>query len=279
MGLADLLFAVNASYGQVDGIAWAGEIAEFIQYHAMMASIELAAERGPFPAITGSIFDPMDLRWTPPTARPKFIEDTPSLQLIAGLGNGRPRLDWSQVVVGIKKHGIRNAALTTVAPTGTIGTVAGVEGYGIEPAFSLSYTRKVNQSTGGGAVTLSYASRSLERALVDWKIPIDSPQVKDALARGSIANDERFPPQLRRVMVTASDVSPLGHIRMQAVVQHYFSNSISKTINLPAGSDKQAVVEAYRMAWDLGCRGITVYVAGSRQTEVLTAGTTTEKKS
>lgn len=273
MGLADVLFAVGARYGDPDGIAWAGEIAEFIQYHAMLASIDLAAERGPFPAITGSIFDPMNLRWTPPT-KPAFVLKDPSLQLVVGIQSQMPKLDWPRVVEGIRRYGIRNAALTTVAPTGTIATVAGVEGYGIEPAFSLSYTRKVSQSVGGEAVTLNYASRSLTKALNDWKIPMDSPQVQDALARGSISGDERFPALLRRVMVTAADVPPIGHIRMQAAVQNYFSNSISKTVNLPPGSTREDVAQAYMTAWELGCRGITVYVSGSRQREVLTAGNT-----
>jgi len=277
MGLADLLFAVGAEYGSLAGIIWAGEIAEFIQYHAMLASVDLATERGPFPAITGSIFDPMNLRWSPPT-KPKFIAENSCLQLaMPFILSNRPKLDWDLVTSGIKKCGIRNAALTTVAPTGTIATVAGVEGYGIEPAFSLSYSRRVAQSNGGGgAVMLNYASRSFERILKGWNIPMGNPEVQEALAKGSIAGDERFPEQVRRVMVTAADVAPLGHIRMQAVVQNYFSNSISKTINLPAESGKEAVYEAYMNAWNLGCRGITVYVSGSRQTEVLTAGTNTK---
>lgn len=271
MGLADLLIVVGGEYGQASGILWAGEIAEFIQYHAMMASIELAKERGPFPAITGSIYDPHNLKWQPPTHLPPFVAEDASLQLMNGLPSYRPKLDWNLVVQGIKEHGIRNSALTTVAPTGTIGTVAGVEGYGIEPIFSLSYTRYVNQ--GEEKVELKYASKLFEWMLGQWRISIDSPEALDAINRGSCAGDDRFPPQFRRICATAGDVVPLGHIRMQAAVQHFFSNSISKTINLPSGANKDGVVQAYLQSWKLGCRGITVYVAGSRTTEVLVTNT------
>lgn len=265
MGLADLLFAVGARYGAADGIHVACQIAEFIQYHAMEASIQLAEERGPFPAITGSIFDPMNLKWKPPTT-PSFVEAMPTMDL------QRPKLLWDKIVTGIKRHGIRNSAVTTVAPTGTTATATGVEGYGIEPAFSLAYMRRVNQSNGSGPVVLSYASRSFDRALTALNIPKDSPEVQDALKNGSIAEDERFPAPLRHVFVTTTDIPPIGHIHMQAAVQNYFSNSISKTINLPAGVPMSAVLEAYLSAYELGCRGITVYVAGSRQGETLTSG-------
>lgn len=112
MGLADLLMACGVRYGAPDGISLTKYITAFMQYHAMLASIKLAEERGPFPAIEGSIYDPKNIKWSPPNY------DAPGIR-------------WSDVLDGIKRFGIRNAAVTTIAPTGTIATVAGVEGYGL----------------------------------------------------------------------------------------------------------------------------------------------------
>lgn len=265
MGLADLLYITGKSYGAESGLLMSAAVAEWMQYHAMLASIDLAKERSPFPAITGSIFDPRNITWKPPARLPEWLaagqNDDWCVQF------GRPKVDWNLIMEGIKAHGIRNAAFTTVAPTGTIGTAAGVEGYGVEPVFAISYKRYVNQ--GDEQVELHYASKLFEWGLDKWGIPRDAPEVLAAIENETLAGDTRFSDDFRSVFVTAGDIPPIGHVRMQAVVQHYFSNSISKTINLPVGSTKADVVDAYINAWKLGCRGITVYVAESRKKEVL----------
>ncbi len=132
MGLGDLMYALGVRYGSAEGQEFAAQIMEFVRYHCMLTSIELAQERGPFLAIKGSIYDPEDLKWQPPVPLAPYAHDW-----------DRPALDWDVVVKGIRRHGIRNAAQTTVAPTGTIGTVTGCEGYGCEPVFALAYTRTV----------------------------------------------------------------------------------------------------------------------------------------
>ena len=109
MGLADLMYHLRIRYGSEEGQEFAAQIAEFIRYHAMRTSIELARERGPFPAIRGSIYDPEDLKWEPPKPLKPYTRDW-----------GRPPLDWNAIVEGIRRHGIRNAAQTTVAPTGCL---------------------------------------------------------------------------------------------------------------------------------------------------------------
>ena len=113
MGLADLMYHARIRYGSADGQEFASQVMEFVRYHAVRTSIELAQERGAFPAIKGSIYDPANLTWTPPTP---IVEHTHDWQ--------RPALDWDALVQGIRQHGIRNAAQTTIAPTGTIATVA-----------------------------------------------------------------------------------------------------------------------------------------------------------
>jgi len=152
MGLADVMYATGVRYGSPESIELAEQLMEFVRYHSMKTSIELAEERGPFPAIEGSIYDPNDLKWSPPEPLEPYTLDF-----------GRPQLDWDAIVDGIKTFGIRNGAQTTIAPTGTIGTVTGCEGYGCEPVFALAYTRYVKEADGD--VALDYVSPQFMRAL------------------------------------------------------------------------------------------------------------------
>ncbi|HSM69955.1 MAG TPA: ribonucleotide reductase N-terminal alpha domain-containing protein, partial [Anaerolineales bacterium] len=152
MGLADLMYHVGVRYGSQEGQEFGAQVMEFVRYHAMQTSIELAKERGPFPAIEGSIYDMDDMTWTAPQSVVPFENNL-----------CRPEVGWDAVVDGIRKHGIRNAAQTTVAPTGTIATVAGCEGYGCEPVFALAYIRHVNDN--GKDLKLTYASPRFEEAL------------------------------------------------------------------------------------------------------------------
>lgn len=273
MGLADLLYAVGLPYDSPEGRDLAGQVMAFLRHQAMLASIDLAAERGPFPAIAGSVYDPADLRWTPPVPLEPFAGDW-----------GRPQLDWEAVLAGIRRHGIRNAAQTTVAPTGTIATVAGCEGYGCEPVFALAYRRHVVEGLEAGQArsTLTYGSPLFEAALAEAGLSEES--CRDVLAQvaeeGSCQAVAALPEALRRCFVVAGDIGPADHVRMQAAVQAFVDNAISKTINFPAGSPPEQVAEAYFMAWELGCKGLTVYVTGSREEVVLeTAATQTVRTS
>jgi hypothetical protein len=119
---------------------------------ATSGRVDLAEARGPFPAIEGSIYDMDNMTWTPPQSLVSYDNDW-----------GRPAFQWDTIVNEIKKHGIRNAAQTTVAPTGTIATVAGCEGYGCEPVFALAYFRHVNDN--GQDLKLTYASPRFDEAL------------------------------------------------------------------------------------------------------------------
>src|SRR5690606_25426188 len=127
-----------------EGQEFGAQVMEFVRYHAMLTSVELAQERGPFPAIQNSIYDMDNMQWKAPTALLKYQNHW-----------GRPEVKWEAVVNGVTEHGIRNAAQTTVAPTGTIATVAGCEGYGCEPVFALAYIRHVNDN--GKDLKLTYA--------------------------------------------------------------------------------------------------------------------------
>ena len=267
MGLADLMYHVGVRYGSQEGQEFGAQVMEFVRYHAMQTSIELAEERGPFPAIEGSIYDMDNMSWTPPQSLVK-LEDR----------WGRPQVGWDAVVDGIKKHGIRNAAQTTVAPTGTIATVAGCEGYGCEPVFALAYIRHVNDN--GKDLKLTYASPRFDEALKKLGLGEEKRQeiVEQVMGEGTCQHITEIPQAVRDTFVVSSDVTAEEHVRMQGALQAFVDNSLSKTVNFPEGATVEDVATAYMLAWELGCKGITVYVTGSRDKVVLETKATAEKK-
>ncbi|BCY19193.1 transcriptional regulator [Leptolinea sp. HRD-7] len=267
MGLADLMYHTGIRYGSEEGQEFAAQVIEFVRYHAMRTSIELAEERGAFPAIAGSIYDPDKLTWVPPVPLNPYKRDW-----------NRPALDWSAISAGIRKHGIRNAAQTTIAPTGTIATVAGCEGYGCEPVFALAYIRHVNDN--GKDLQLTYASPLFEKALIECDLDEDERKeiIDEVMREGSCQHVNSVPEKLREFFVVSQDITAEEHVRMQAAMQAFVDNSLSKTINFNTGATVDDVATAYRLAWKLGCKGITVYVTGSRETVVLETHATAEKK-
>lgn len=267
MGLADLMYHCGIRYGSEESLEFCGQVMEFIRFHAMKTSIRLAEQKGSFPAIKGSIYDAQHMRWVPPTPIKPYTRDW-----------HRPSIHWEEIVEGILKHGIRNAAQTTVAPTGTIGTVAGCEGYGCEPVFALAYVRHVNDK--GADLTLNYVSPHFQAALEAANLTEETKQqiVESVLEHGSCQNIEQLPQHIRQVFVVSSDVTADEHIRIQAALQCFVDNSLSKTINFPAGTTEEEVKNAFVYAWKLGCKGITVYITGSRDKVVLETKATMQAK-
>ncbi len=272
MGLADLLYHMRIPYGSEEGQELSAQLMEFIRYEAMLASIDLAKARGPFPAIEGSIYDPANVTWRPPSW-PDWLGGGPRHDW------GRPPIRWEKVLEGLHRHGIRNAAQLTIAPTGTIATVAGAEGYGCEPVFALAYTRHVHEADR--IIPLRYVSKAFTRALEEAGLDETTRErIFDQVAlTGSCQQVEEVPEALRRVFVVAADVPAEGHVRMQAALQIFTDASISKTINFPADASEEEVAKAFKLAWRLGCKGLTVYVAGSREHEVLETEATRKAKS
>ena len=267
MGLADLMYHVGVRYGSKEGQEFGAQVMEFVRYHAMQTSIELAEARGPFPAIEGSIYDMDNMTWTPPQTLVPFVNDW-----------GRPGVHWDSIVDGIRKHGIRNAAQTTVAPTGTIATVAGCEGYGCEPVFALAYIRHVNDN--GKDLKLTYASPRFDEALKKLGLGEEKRQeiVEQVMKEGTCQHISDIPQAVRDTFVVSGDITAEEHVRMQAALQAFVDNSLSKTVNFPENATEQDVATAYMLAWELGCKGITVYVTGSRDKVVLETKATAEKK-
>ncbi len=267
MGLADLMYHVGVRYGSEAGQEFGAQVMEFVRYHAMLTSIELAKVRGPFPVIGNSIYDKDHLKWVPPKPLVEYSQDW-----------GRPEPDWDLVVTGIKKHGIRNAAQTTVAPTGTIATVAGCEGYGCEPVFALAYIRHVNDH--GKDLQLTYASPRFDHALRQLGLGEEKRLeiVEQVMREGTCRQIQEIPQSIREVFVVSADITAEEHVRMQGALQAFVDNSLSKTVNFSESATVEDVSRAYMLAWELGCKGITVYVTGSRDKVVLETNATAEKK-
>lgn len=267
MGLGDLMYNVGVRYGSEEAQEFAAQVMEFVRYHSMKTSIELASARGPFEAIEGSLYDPANLRWSPPTAIESYKRHF-----------GRPDLDWAEITGGIERHGIRNSAQTTIAPTGTIATVAGCEGYGCEPVFALAYVRHVDDH--GADLKLTYTSPLFEQALLDAGVDDDAREriVEQVMEAGTCQHIEEVPEHVRHAFAVSQDITADEHVRMQAAMQAFVDNSLSKTCNFPEGAPVEDVAQAYLQAWELGCRGLTVYVTGSRQKVVLETASTAEKQ-
>ena len=224
-GLADALLMVGLRYGS-DEAAKATEIwMHAIARSAYLASVDLAREKGAFPLFEAEGY----------------------------LASGSMAQMDDDVRAAIAKHGIRNALLTSVAPTGTISLYAGNVSSGIEPVFAYAYTRKVLQKDG---------SRS-EEEVVDYAVQLWREK----------NGDEPLPDYF----VNAQTLPPLDHVRMQAAAQKWVDSSISKTINCPEDISFDAFKEVYMAAWDQGCKGCTTYRPNDVTGSVLTVSESSDK--
>ena len=171
---------------------------------------------------------------------------------------------WKRSVWENRGIRIRNATLTTIAPTGSISIIAGPTSTGIEPVYSLCYFRNVLD--GERLLEVDPAFEYIAR-----KRGFYSDDLMNRIASGeSIQYMKEVPDDVKRVFVTALDIDTVWHVKMQAAFQDYTDNAVSKTINLPNEAAVNDVKEVYTLAYKLGCKGITVYRDGSRQEQVLT---------
>jgi ribonucleoside-diphosphate reductase alpha chain len=163
----------------------------------------------------------------------------------------------------IYKH-MRNATVTTIAPTGSISEIAGCS-QGIEPLFAVAYIRNVAESLGYDLVVFNpyFESIAIKEGFYNEVV------MKKVLSSTSIQHIKEIPARIRRIFVTAHDLKPEDHVRMQAAFQKYVDNAVSKTINFPPNATPNDVEKAFMLAYDLGCLGVTVYRFGSRKEQVL----------
>ncbi len=159
---------------------------------------------------------------------------------------------------------MRNATVTTIAPTGTISEIAGCS-QGIEPLFAIAYVRNVKESLGYDLTVINplFEMIAIQRGFYSDEL------IKKIARSTSIQHIKEIPEDVRRIFVTALDIAPEWHVRMQAAFQKYTDNAVSKTVNLPYDATPEDVERIFMLAWKLGCKGITVYRFGSRKVQVI----------
>ena len=157
---------------------------------------------------------------------------------------------------------LRNATTTTIAPTGTISIIAGSSS-GIEPVFALAYVRNVMDNSRLLEINDHFESVAREQGFYSEEI------MRTVAETGSVAGVEEVPDEVRKIFVSAHDISPRWHVKIQAAFQKHVDNAVSKTVNFPHEATVQDIEEVYTLAYKLGCKGVTVYRDGSRQDQVL----------
>ncbi|HNX82235.1 MAG TPA: vitamin B12-dependent ribonucleotide reductase [Candidatus Omnitrophota bacterium] len=173
-----------------------------------------------------------------------------------------------------KKEGgvkLRNATLTTIAPTGTISIIAGPCSSGIEPLFAVVYYRNVMDKDQLVEVDPLFEEIARERGFYSKEL------MEKIASRPSLQDITEIPEDVRKLFVTAHDIKPEWHVRMQAAFQKYVHNATSKTINFPHNATIDEVRKAYLLAYELDCKGITIYRDGSREEQVLNVGVVKEQ--
>lgn len=185
--------------------------------------------------------------------------------------------NWRDSIFDAQKRKMRNATTTTIAPTGTIGIIASVS-QGVEPIFALAYTR------------LSYIGKDSEKPVELLEAnPVfeevarregfySEAVMKKVAEHGSARGIKEIPLKWQKIFVTAHDITPEWHMKMQAAFQKYTDNAVSKTINYPNEATIEDVKSGYMLAYKLGCKGTTIYRSGSKQLQILNVGVKKEKK-
>jgi ribonucleoside-diphosphate reductase alpha chain len=224
-GLADALLMVGLRYGSDEAARQTDDWLHAIARAAYLASVDLAKEKGAFPLFEADAY----------------------------LASGAMMQMDEDVRDAIAQHGIRNALLTSIAPTGTISLYAGNVSSGIEPVFAYAYTRKVLQKDG---------SRT-EEEVVDYAVQMWREKFGDA--------------ELPDHFVNAQTLAPADHVKMQAAAQKWVDSSISKTINCPEDISFDAFKEVYMQAWDTGCKGCTTYRPNDVTGSVLSVSESSEE--
>src|SRR6476620_8433427 len=238
MGFADALIKLGIPYNTDEGVEFGRKLQEFVDFESKKESERLANERGPFPEWARSIWGPDET-----CARDAKGNRVRPMQML------------------------RNCNVNTIAPTGTISIIAGCSS-GIEPLFAVAFMR--NQA---GAMMPDVNEDFVAIAKNEgWY----SDELMEKIAKQGHIHFDEVPAKWQRVFVTAHDITPEWHVRMQAAFQENCDSAISKTTNFPHAATREDVRAIYELAYDLKCKGVTVYRDGSRDNQVLSTGATAQ---
>jgi ribonucleoside-diphosphate reductase alpha chain len=240
MGFADALVRLGIAYDSDEGVEFGRRLQKFVDVESKKESERLANERGPFPEWARSIWGPDET-----CARDERGNRIRPMQML------------------------RNCNVNTIAPTGTISIIAACSS-GIEPLFAVAFMR--NQA----GVMMPDVNEDF--VAIAKKEGWHSDDLMERIAREGHIHFEEVPERWQRVFVTAHDITPEWHVRMQAAFQENCDSAISKTTNFSHTATVDDVREIYELAYDLGCKGVTVYRDGSRDNQVLSTGATEKAK-
>lgn len=253
MGWAEALCLMEIPYNSERGFMKAEELMKFIDTTALQVSEELAKQRGVFPYFKNSIYDP----------RGNYFRG--------------------------KSSKCRNAARTTIAPTGTIGIAAGLQGAGIEPFFAVAYIRynaagidalKANKKPEAKDTffEVNPLFKEIAKKYNFFGMPESELWKKIDENHKSIIGITEIPERIQKLFLTAHDLTPMDHVRMQVAFQKFINNAVSKTVNLKREATEKDVEEVYRTAFKMGAKGVTIYRDGSKDLQILNTNETKKEK-
>ncbi|MGQ9596993.1 MAG: adenosylcobalamin-dependent ribonucleoside-diphosphate reductase [Thermoproteota archaeon] len=244
MGLADMLFALRIPYNSEEGFKLMNRIAEYLTFHAMKESCKLSKERGPFPLYSNSSYPDGEM-----PIEGFYHEDW-------------QMLPWHELQHEIKGFGIRNAEVTTIAPTGSISMLVDVSS-GVEPQFALIYEKRVSVGT------FYYVDVEFEKALNENGLYEEKMLKLISDNGGSLVGLDSIPRELTDVFLIAYDIPWWDHVRAQAEFTKWVCAAVSKTINMPSWVTVEDVWKAFTLAHVMGVKGVTIYRDGSLPSQVL----------
>ena len=244
MGLADVLYSLKISYNSEDGFRFMAKVSECLTYFSMDESSNRAVERNAFPLYNFSGYKegemPIEGFYQP----------------------NKWNLPWNKLIEKIRFQKMRNAEVTTIAPTGSISMIIETPS-SIEPQFALTYEKKVP------AGDFYYADPEFEKQLKEAGLYNDTILKKISENGGSIQGIEEIPEEMRKVFVVSYDIPWWDHVRSQAEIGRWICAAVSKTINMPNWVTPDDVLKSYLFAYKLGLKGITIYRDGSKSVQVL----------
>lgn len=260
-GLGALLMRMNIPYDSTEGRAWGAALTALLTGVAYGVSAEIAAVKGPFPAYAKNKKSMQAVLAKHARAVDDIAWEVLPEELRAGV-----EASWEQTLALAKKHGVRNAQATLIAPTGTIGLVMDADTTGIEPEYSLL---KIKKLVGGGEVQMLSGSLEIGLRKLGYADG-DLAKIQEHVMKfSSVRHAPAIREEHKYIFATAQEIPPEAHLGMMAAVQPFLSGAISKTVNLPRAATIDQVAALHFKAWELGLKSVAIYRDGSKGVQPL----------